>query len=285
MTQQTNRPQLVIYHGKCRDGFCSAWVAHRYFSSLRMSKVLFHEAHYGTPPPECISKDVWILDFSYTREQMEKIYSEAWSLTVLDHHATAYEALRGLPGDVHFDMSRSGAGMTWDRLFPHEKRSWLVDYVEDRDLWRHALPHSRSVNAFIGTFPFGFGVWSDHHDGGLNDYVVDRGDAVLRKIDQYCRETGTNTLHVHYEEWRVPIVNASQCDISELLHYLLMRERPAFVIGWSQRHDGRFQYSLRSEGNFDVSKIAKKFGGGGHKNAAGFMSDRLLHLTGRLELS
>lgn len=29
-------------------------------------------------------------------------------------------------------------------------------------------------------------------------------------------------------------------------------------------------YSLRSTGDFDVAEIAKKYGGGGHKNAAGF---------------
>jgi nanoRNase/pAp phosphatase (c-di-AMP/oligoRNAs hydrolase) len=30
------------------------------------------------------------------------------------------------------------------------------------------------------------------------------------------------------------------------------------------------QFSLRSRGELDVSAIAKKLGGGGHKNAAGF---------------
>ncbi len=33
-------------------------------------------------------------------------------------------------------------------------------------------------------------------------------------------------------------------------------------------------WSLRSRGDFDVSEIAKKFGGGGHKNAAGFTVPR-----------
>jgi oligoribonuclease NrnB/cAMP/cGMP phosphodiesterase (DHH superfamily) len=31
--------------------------------------------------------------------------------------------------------------------------------------------------------------------------------------------------------------------------------------------------ALRSVGDFDVSEIAKKYGGGGHKNAAGFLND------------
>lgn len=40
-----------------------------------------------------------------------------------------------------------------------------------------------------------------------------------------------------------------------------------------EAENGRFQYSLRSRGDFDVSAIARRYGGGGHKNAAGFTSD------------
>ncbi|HEY6554426.1 MAG TPA: phosphohydrolase, partial [Vicinamibacteria bacterium] len=43
-----------------------------------------------------------------------------------------------------------------------------------------------------------------------------------------------------------------------------------FVVGWWRRADGLFQYSLRSRGEFDVSAVAMGYGGGGHRNAAGF---------------
>jgi len=45
-----------------------------------------------------------------------------------------------------------------------------------------------------------------------------------------------------------------------------------FAVGWFQRCDGMFQYSLRSRGEVDVSEVAKRFGGGGHVKAAGFVS-------------
>ena len=37
--------------------------------------------------------------------------------------------------------------------------------------------------------------------------------------------------------------------------------------------DGQAHCSLRSNGDYDVSAIAKAFGGGGHRNAAGFSTD------------
>ena len=44
----------------------------------------------------------------------------------------------------------------------------------------------------------------------------------------------------------------------------------AFSASYCDRADGLRTYSLRSNGEFDVSVIAKQFGGGGHRNAAGF---------------
>ncbi len=35
-------------------------------------------------------------------------------------------------------------------------------------------------------------------------------------------------------------------------------------------NDESIKFSLRSNSNFDVSILAEKFGGGGHKKAAGF---------------
>jgi oligoribonuclease NrnB/cAMP/cGMP phosphodiesterase (DHH superfamily) len=40
--------------------------------------------------------------------------------------------------------------------------------------------------------------------------------------------------------------------------------------------DKKWWYQLRSNGDFDVSKIAKFYDGGGHKNAAGFSNKFLI---------
>ena len=40
-----------------------------------------------------------------------------------------------------------------------------------------------------------------------------------------------------------------------------------------EREDGKTKVSLRSRGEADVEKVARRYGGGGHKNAAGFVLD------------
>lgn len=289
---------LVIYHGSCRDGFAAAWVANRYFSRL-CTAVEFLAGYYGVPAPDVTGRDVFILDFSYPLATMQKIQDTAKSLVVLDHHATAKDALKELESSdrsfVCFDMARSGAGMAWDYFEAitctgkSRPRSWLINYVEDRDLWRKALPDSDLINAYIGVLPFDFSVWDEEHRLGFRSEVVDLGRAVSRKISQYIAEVSKNAIATRFDQWVVPLVNAPKCDISELLGSLLEvpyqagTEPPKFVMGWQQRHDSRFEYSFRSKGDFDVSALARRYGGGGHKNAAGFESGRPLHLTGSFE--
>lgn len=266
---------LVIYHGGCRDGFCAAWAAHEAEPDAE-----FFAGYYGQSPPNCVGRDVFIVDFSYPIDDMKRIADECSSLVVLDHHKTARDALERFDHPraiVVFDMDRSGAGITWDYFHEDKERPWTVDYVEDRDLWRHSLPRTRSVNAFLGTLEYEFQAWSDawNLERGWQA-AADFGEAVEAKIRQYVREVSKNAVRVNFEGHNIPLVNAPQCDISELLQHLATGE--TFSMGWFQRGDGKYQYGLRSKGDFDVSTIAKRFGGGGHKNAAGFQLDQPLCL-------
>lgn len=258
---------LVIYHGGCRDGWGAAWCVWRRYPNAE-----FVGGVYGTPPPDVKGRDVIVVDFSYPREVMDRMFDEAKSLLVLDHHRTAEAALAGAPY-AQFDMERSGAGMAWDHFFPCQPRPWLIDYVEDRDLWRHKLPDGPAVNAFISTLPYDFETWYKASRRPLAE-VVPLGYVVEDKIRQYVVETAKSARRVTFEGHEVPCVNAPITDISELVGFLSGGE--VFAIGWHQGRDGVFRYSLRSRGDFDVSELAKKYGGGGHKNAAGFGADRLL---------
>lgn len=263
---------IIIYHGGCCDGFCSAWVIRKRMKELSLD-VEYFEGHHGQDPPNVTNRDVVIVDFSYKRLELERMANECTTMLILDHHKTAKENLEEFKRDnctVEFDMGRSGAGMAWDHYFPNKPRPWLVDYVEDRDLWHHNLEETQRVNAYISTLEYDFDVWDrtmkefGHVDGAL----LALGSAVISKTKHYVHEVAKNAIRVDFEGYKIPLVNAPQVDISELLNFLAKDE--PFSMGWWQRGDGIFSYGLRSIGDFDVSVIAKRYGGGGHKNAAGF---------------
>lgn len=270
---------IVIYHGNCKDGFAAAWAA---WDEIDSEDVEYYPAQHGTDPPDVVGKRVYILDFSYKRPVMEKLIEDAFELTVLDHHKTAEAELEGLPG-CHFDMNRSGAMMAWEFFNPGIPAPWTIRYVQDRDLWRWELPDSEAINAYISSLPYEFEMW-DCACWDVNT-VVEYGYAVLRRNQQYVESTAARAMRIDFEGHNVPIVNATYMDISEVLDHL--RKGEPFAMGWHQGPDGGFNYSLRStDESVDVSEIAKKYGGGGHRNAAGFRVERPVHFkTEREEIA
>ena len=260
MTQRT----IVIYHANCIDGFTAAWVAwRRYRESAE-----YLPASYGDAPPDVTDAEVLIVDFSYPRAVLETMAEASHSLEVFDHHKTAQADLAGFDYAT-FDMERSGAGLAWDALFV-TPRPWLVDYVEDRDLWRFKLPNSKSVNAFVSAHKRNsFQAW-DALSSQRVELCADRGAAIGMFVDRYVEEMCAQAALVEIVGAEVPIVNAPYINISELLNKLA--ESAPFAVGWFQGKDGRYVYSLRSCGDVDVSAIAKGYGGGGHTRAAGFSS-------------
>ena len=146
----------------------------------------------------------------------------------------------------------------------------------NRDLWRFKYDKSKEVNAWIGAVRRdSFADWTALSDTPLPD-VIEKGKAILAYVDRYVAEMVAQARIIDFAGARVPIVNAPYIGISELVGKLA--ESAPFAVGWFQRADGLYAYSLRSRGpdGVDVSEIAKRYGGGGHRNSAGFaLSERL----------
>ena len=79
-------------------------------------------------------------------------------------------------------------------------------------------------------------------------------------------------VFVEFEGFKVYAINVPDMFASDIGNELALRTN-SFGIVWSEDDKG-IRVSLRSVKDFDVSEIAKKYGGGGHKGAAGFKFDR-----------
>jgi hypothetical protein len=290
---------LCIYHGNCADGFTAAWVVRKALSAA----CDFHAGVYQNPPPDVDGRDVFIVDFSYKRPVLEDMAKRARSITVLDHHKTAAEDLRGLPGvaDWHtlggmpmpglgvlFDMNRSGAGIAWD-YFMTSKRPALLNHIEDRDLWKFALRRTREIQSSVFSYPYEFAVWDFLMEADL-EALGEQGEAIERKHFKDIREligVVTRPMKVR-APWldgpapadlgfvEVPFANLPYTLTSDAGHILAKGKgtdaAPEFPFAgcYWDTPDGRV-FSLRSAaGGADVGEIAKQYGGGGHKHASGF---------------
>lgn len=275
---------LCIYHKNCADGFGAALVVKHWLDGqgIASENQEFLAAQYGDEAPDVTGKAVYVVDFSYSREILESINEAAKSLIVIDHHKTAQQDLEGLAFCL-FDMGRSGAMLAWRYFFPqdwdrfifppegviHEQPiPLLIHYIQDRDLWKWELLKSKEVSAALQTLPMTFEAWTPYLDDNNIDDLTVQGEAILayqqRQIDKVVNaKLNMITLCGH----EVPCVNTTTL-ISEIGNEL--SKRHPFAVMYFDTEDKRV-YSLRSaKDGVDVSEIAKRFGGGGHFNAAGF---------------
>ncbi len=322
--------KLVLYHGGCIDGFTAAWAVYRALGDIEAVPV-----HYNTPPlpdEQLAGRDVIIVDFSYPIEVFRRIRELAETVVMLDHHKSALKDLAPLLAEtepidpenvrrsllteddlyLRFDMDKSGAGLAWDH-FSSEPRPWLIDYVEDRDLWTWRLPDSRKVSAFVNHQVQSFERWDYMAHAMTPEDARQSGAAAKDVVDHYVADTVKKARIYSIADHLVPVVNATYWHTSEVLEHLSLQDisvdaeegmridevthhpdhainlnewvQPAFAMSWYIRPDGKHSYSLRSRDRhdgteaFDVSALAKRFGGGGHHRAAGFAVSQPIHIN------
>jgi oligoribonuclease NrnB/cAMP/cGMP phosphodiesterase (DHH superfamily) len=262
---------LCIYHKDCADGFGSA-LAVKKFCDEQGHECEFVAAQHGDTPPDVHDKHVLIVDFSYKRDLLLTLAQQALSLRVIDHHKSAQQELTGLDFCV-FDMSKSGAVLTWDTLLPNRPLPKLLAYIQDRDLWQWQLQDSKEVSAALHTLPKRFELWQPYLDDDKINGLIGKGRAIVQYQQQQI-DKATNGNKVYMAEiagYTVPCINATHL-ISEIGDKIAQGH--PFAAMYFETADKRI-YSLRSASDgIDVSAIAQQFGGGGHFHAAGFAIDR-----------
>lgn len=262
---------IVLYHANCTDGFCAAWLFWRVYPDATYIPV-----KYGEAPPEISpGEEVFILDFCYEDPiVMKKIKAESKFLMVLDHHKSNREIAEKYG---HFDNTKSGAMLALEYLKREfsENIRWIVNYVQDYDLWKFELYQSREVNATIQSYPQDFEIWNDFEhmweiETGFNESLLfTEGRAILRYKEGLITALTKKAKLKTIGGVEMPVVC---CTVKALVNETLERlavGQPC-AASWEEKDGGRV-YSVRSAPNgIDVGAFAKQFGGGGHKHAGGF---------------
>ncbi len=259
-------PDLVIYHGNCADGFGAALALWMRFGD----KIEYHAGLYGEAPPDVTGKKVLIVDFSYKRAVIEQMLESALAIFVLDHHKTAAEDL----GDFHhvrfhafFDMEKSGAMLAWE-WFMGGPVPQIIHHIQDRDLWQFKHKGTREIQAALFSYPYDFKIWADLMVQPVASLIAE-GTAIERKHFKDINElVAQSKRHMWIGGHYVPVANLPYTMSSDAGH--IMGEGQPFAACYFDAHNER-RFSLRSAPDgVDVGEIAKQYGGGGHKHAAGF---------------
>jgi oligoribonuclease NrnB/cAMP/cGMP phosphodiesterase (DHH superfamily) len=264
---------LCIYHKNCLDGFTSAWIVNSAIPECEFYAATYHDTEY----PDVTDKVVYIVDFTYKREVLINLAKKASSIIILDHHESAKNDLKTLylsNVKIIFDMNKSGAMLTWDYLYPDIKPPLLVDFVQDYDLWKYKLQFTEGVIAAIYSYDWTFELFDTFTDNYVTIILYAEGKSLVRDNYKICNTLIKHPQILNIGGYKIPAINCSgKKDLLNLIGNKLAFNAP-FGATYYINSESRVIFSLRTNdesfNKVDVTKIAKPFGGGGHKTASGF---------------
>ena len=259
---------VVIYHGKCPDGFGSAWAAWKRFGA----KAAYFGARDRSAPPVLLkNKIVYIIDYTYDAPIIKKLIKDNIRVTAIDHHVSQKEATM-MTEKYSYDVKHSAAPLAWNYFHPGKPVPALLRYIEDRDIWKWNVPHSRELLMLIDLAPMEFKTWSVLAKELDNPRTLAMNIKKGALLDFHYRSLYEKLMPgaelVKFAGHKIYALNCPYYFADDLGHELALKTH-SFSLLWNES-GGRIRCSLRSAGKIDVAKIAKKYGGGGHKQSSGF---------------
>jgi len=218
-----------------------------------------------------------IVDFSLQKEsEFQKLLGITDNVVWIDHHKTAIEKhgnlnIRGIRQD-----GIAGCELTWRFFYPTVKMPDVVSLLGDYDIW--AFKYGDATNKLqTGIRLYNTSPNSEEWIRWLApDYIpveeLGRGEISLQyRTNYYAGLVKSWSFFTELEGYRVIACNAGS--VSSQLFDSVVED---YDIMAPFCFDGKqWTVSLYTKKDIDVSEIAKKYGGGGHKKAAGFQCKEL----------
>lgn len=276
---------MLCLHHTDPDGWCSAAIVKKYFSD---QEIEFYPITYGWDLPIekiGLNETVYIVDYSLTTSQWRELFKITKDVYWFDHHKTAIEDesyphhLKGVRQD-----GIAACELLWNYFYPQEKTPWAVTLVGDWDVWKFDHePHSKWF--FHGLFGY----------EGYNKPDSDLWEALLMDVDPSPYQIGEilergKLLKEHLDHSNKTLVKSKANFIwFEGLRLCVVNSQvygsPVFDSIDPELYDGLAVYSWNGKfwkisfytnhDHIDMSVIAMRYGGGGHRAACGCEMSRL----------
>jgi len=262
-----------FYHKSDLDGHCSGAIVKQYFPTCEMIGVNYLD----TVDRAKVSDITFVVDFSFSPEDMAFLADHS-ELHWLDHHKTAIEkleALRNVKGIR--EIGRAGCELTWDYLVNSQNANLAVHLLGRYDVWDHSdprtLPFQYGMRTFEDTRP-NSNIWTDIFEDKNHCIaeIIELGKTIIKYEDKqnamYAQGMAYDAV---LEGLRVVVINKAYAN-SKIFDSVYDPEKHDAMVLFGVK-PGEFKYSIYSvKPDIDVSTVAIKYGGGGHKGAAGFYS-------------
>ncbi len=274
------KEKVVCYYHNDMDGMASAAVVLKVYPQAKLIKV-----NYGDDwdVNDVIDSTCIVVDFSFPNMEEMKQYADIFCWN--DHHKSAMENQKKLWDNESIDglrqLDKSGCELTWEWFCPHESIPTIIAHIGDRDLWKFEMEGTKEISEALHyriKEPKDLIKCLDD-DGSLLHSLIETGtilhDRKMQQVKKSFSEGSKCKLWVRAAKtgyMKSFICNSAE-NSSDIGNYACEQGYDVGVV-WSIKRNIAV-VSLRSiKDNVDVSIIAKEFGGGGHKHAAGFSIEK-----------
>ncbi|MDD3172091.1 MAG: DHHA1 domain-containing protein [Herbinix sp.] len=302
--EKNNKEKFLIIHHTDDDGHAGGAIVYNYLIRQGNDKESIFNIETDYNFDTLISRikeigdtfrHIYIVDISFTLKTIStigEIRDICSYITWFDHHASSLEVARNkkkylndLKIVYHITTKHCGAMIAFINLFPDLFPTETLKYIDMYDRWDFQMPD-------VEEFHYGFGTlienpkdirsleWEGVLFNSTDTYVkrsIFVGKNILKFLDnEYATIRNAamiiKDISIDDHNYRVAIIN-HPAGFSRLFGDEI--DNVDFVMRFNLEKTFRYTYSLYSrKDNIHVGKICEYFGGGGHKGAAGFSSDK-----------
>lgn len=244
----------------------------------------FYEMDYNKEFPSSnivFNENVIIVDYTPNKEEQKLLCSKTSNIIWIDHHKSTIDdeenILKQYQGKRKTD--KAACKLTWEFYFPNEPVPHSIELIEDYDIWKFEFEETNK-------FQSGISLYDTHPTSKIwrkllypiceGHEIIEQGETIL----QYREQTNEKIIdryafYTNLDGYKVVACN-SPLSNSQLFDSLFGSNFDFDIMSVFVFDGEKYSVSLyTSKKNIDVSKIAKMYGGGGHKGAAGFVCKEL----------
>jgi oligoribonuclease NrnB/cAMP/cGMP phosphodiesterase (DHH superfamily) len=302
--------KVCVYHSRDLDGWMSAAIVKHYSMINNEPPIIYIGYDYGQPIPNLDEYDKVIMcDVSFSKELILELKTTK-DLVWIDHHISAIQDVYGkdkwLPSttDINGIQNTKFAAceLTWQYFFPNENIPEIVRLLGRYDCFGHkgtneefkVLEFQYGARQSISNYEEAYEYLTSNIKLGnsLCDEIWYQGKAIYEYLCTEAKQIYNRTFSIDFilkEENEnggggsitYNFIGVNQ-DRFNPVNFGIDYHRDnydGFACFWFT--NGKWNFSLYNDnGKVDCSLIAKQYGGGGHKGAAGFVTVDLKSIIG-----
>lgn len=302
--RQMQNTITILYHRNCQDGTMAGFLLWNYLRHSQPDSFIdCIDVTYGEDPPDIRDSNIYIVDFCYDKENIMKLLQNNKTLSVLDHHESAANIYGGYgihtvnaagkTAMIHLQLELSGCQLVlnfikqcfkaeacedsqYDKCI-NDRLDTVVRHIGQRDRWIFESDDTMIYYEMLKAIKFDdfetyYKILFEETEEEFNKRfeVAKNYYDIKENLAQKFSNLFSLINFCGYKD--IPIVNVPS-DFNSRVGEILYKRGFPFAIMFCLNNK-KVYFSLRSdkESNVNVEEICKKYGGGGHINAAGFVT-------------